>query len=293
MHAHPPLPPGVTEVPLGDQGLRAWRIETPACQALVSQQGGQVLEFQARGQSPLLWCSPRAAYAPGRAIRGGIPLCFPWFGPAPGDAALPAHGFARSRDWTLVAATVAGAAVQLELALVASADTRALWPHAFEARLRLVLDHRLSLHLTVTNPGAAALAFRFAFHSYFPLADCTRARVEGLEDAVCIDQLDAARSRQRHTGALRFQGETDRVFLHTGGRCQLVDEVRDRRIHVTAPDCRSVIAWNPGPDKAARLSDFGADAWRGMACVESGNIEDDGIELPAGAARCFTLVLEG
>lgn len=286
------LPPAVTETTLGTRGLRGWRISTPACQALVSAQGAQVLAFQARGQAPLLWLSPQALFQPGKAIRGGIPLCFPWFGPHPDDPARPAHGFARLRDWRLVEASATGEALQLELALDDDEATRALWSHAFSARLRLTFGRSLALRLTVTNTGQGDFPLGFAFHSYFPLADSAAAHVEGLDGSLYIDQVAAGRPRRHQDGLLRFSGETDRIYLFTSGCCRLVDEVNDHVVRLAAPECRSVIAWNPGPDKSARLADMGPGAWRGMACVESGNVEDDAVRLLPGAARAFTLVLE-
>lgn len=292
MPATPPLPAGLTPIALGGQGLRGWEISTPACHAVVSQQGAQVLEFQASGKPPLLWCSPLATRQPGKAIRGGIPLCFPWFGPHPNDAAKPAHGFARQRNWTLSAAGLAGESLQLEFTLSADAATRALWPHDFIATLRMTCGRQLALQLTVANTGLEPFGFGFAFHTYFPLADSRQARVEGLADSLCIDQLAPGRARHRQEGAVRFNGETDRIYLHTSGTCHLVDEGREQTLRIQAPDCRSVIAWNPGPEKTARLADMPPDAWREMACVETGNVEDDAPILPPGAARAFSLLIE-
>lgn len=292
MDAPIPLPEGMTEISLGAAGLRGWQITTDACQALVSAQGAQVLAFQARDKAALLWLSAQAAYAPGKAIRGGIPLCFPWFGPHPADPAKPAHGFARQREWTLVSAATTRDALVIEFQLAADAATRLLWPHEFLASLRMSLGSTLSLQLSVTNTGHDDCLFGFAFHSYFPIADSREARVEGLEDSACIDQLRPGQKRQRQEGPVRFDGETDRIYLHTAGRCRLVDEASNHALRISAPDCRSVIVWNPGAAKTARLGDMAPEAWRGMACVESGNIEDDAVRLPAGATRVFTLAFE-
>lgn len=292
MDALSTLPAGVTAIALGDQGLRGWQIATPVCRAVLSQQGAQVLEFQAAGKPPLLWQSPQATRQPGKAIRGGIPICFPWFGPHPTDAGKPAHGFARQRDWALANARQTPDALLVELTLAADDTTRELWPHDFLASLRISFGSRLALQLSVANTGTTPFRFAFAFHSYFPLADSSRACVYGLEDSVCIDQLAQDRTRSRQTGAVRFSGETDRIFLQTAGECRLVDELRNQAVLLSAPDCHSVIAWNPGPDKTARLVDMPPDAWRTMACIESGNVEDDAPELPPGAKQTFTLVLE-
>lgn len=292
MDAPIPLPEGMTEVTLGSAGLRGWRIATDACDALVSAQGAQLLAFQARGQAPLLWLSAQATYMPGKAIRGGIPLCFPWFGPHPTDPAKPAHGFARQHEWSLAAATATGDILVLEFRLGMDAATRALWPHDFLATLRMSLGSTLSLQLSVTNTGPDDCHFGFAFHSYFPLDDSRAACVEGLEGSVCIDQLRPGSARLCQDGPVRFEGETDRIYLHTAGRCRLVDEVRGHVVRISAPDCRSVIAWNPGAAKTARLGDMAPEAWRGMACVETGNVGDDAVTLPAGAAKAFTLAFE-
>lgn len=293
MNTQPPLPDGLTAIAIGDQGLRGWRVETPACRALICQQGAQLLEFQSRGEPPLLWLSPRATRQPGKAIRGGIPLCFPWFGPHPADPARPAHGFARQRDWTLARAGQAPdmSGLELEFTLAADAATRELWPHEFLATLRMRLGHQLALQLAVTNTGSSPFSFSFAFHSYFPLADSSRARVEGLGGSTCIDQLSAGRQRSRQTGPVRFSGETDRIFLGTPGDCRLVDEATGYAIHVTTTGCRSVVAWNPGAEKAARLADMPADAWRGMACVEAGNVGEDATVLQAGKTGTYSMVL--
>lgn len=286
-----PLPPGMRELPLGEHGLTAWAIDTPACSALVSAQGAQLLAFQPRGGAPLLWQSPTAVLQPGKAIRGGIPLCFPWFGPHPDTPALPAHGFARVRPWRLRAAETQGEDLHLALDLEADADTWRLWPFDFRAELQMTLGRTVRLALHVSNPRPSPLRFSFAFHSYFALQDCARARVEGLEGSVRLDQLDPTRRRTRQQGPLRFAGETDQVFLGVTGDLRLVDEAADTSVRIAAPGCRSAVAWNPGPEKAARLGDMPAAAWTGMACVETGNLEEDAVSLAPGETGRFGLLL--
>lgn len=292
MDATRPLPPALTEVALGSEGLRGWRVATPLCQALVSEQGAQLLAFQAIGRKPLLWLSPRARFSPGVAIRGGIPLCFPWFGPDPAGAG-PAHGLARQRNWSLAGAEMAGELLQLTFTLADDDATRALWPHAFRLTLVMLLGRTASLQLHVANTGTRDFRFAFALHSYFPVADIRRTRITGLEGVEYIDQLHAARARARHAEPLRFSGETDRIYVHASGECCLVDEAGGQAIRIHAPDCRSVVAWNPWAGKTARLADMAADGWQGMACVESGNVADDEVTLPAGASKVFSLLLEG
>jgi glucose-6-phosphate 1-epimerase len=276
---------------LGNAGLTGWKIATPHCRALISSQGAQVLEFQAVGKRPLLWLSEAAVYQPGRAIRGGIPLCFPWFGPAP-DGAGPAHGFARQLAWELTQAENRPDALHLQFHLGASPATRALWPHDFEATLGLTLGRVLQLQLAVSNTGATPFSFTFAFHSYFPVSDIARAQVDGLDGTPWRDQRDPARTQHIQQGLVNFAGETDRLHLHATGEYCLLDAAGGQAIRLSAPACRSAIVWNPGPEKAARLGDMAPDAWRGMACVECGNVDSDAVTLPPGAAKLFTLLLE-
>ncbi|MCD6061006.1 MAG: D-hexose-6-phosphate mutarotase [Moraxellaceae bacterium] len=292
MEAAVTLPEEMQLLPLGDAGLAGWKIATPHCRALVSIQGAQVLEFQAVGRKPLLWLSDTATYVPGKAIRGGIPLCFPWFGPHPDDPGKPAHGFARTLDWQLAQVERKPEALLLHFRLASSAATRALWPHDFEATLQISLGRVLQLQLEVTNTSAAEFSFGFAFHSYFPVSDIRQVQVEGLDGTPCIDQLNPARTPQTQQGPVRFAGETDRIHLHTGGELCLVDAAVDQAVRISAPACRSAIVWNPGPAKAARLGDMPATAWQHMACVECGNVESDRVSLPPGAAKLFTLQLE-
>lgn len=291
MDAAVPLPEVMQPVALGSAGLAGWKIATPYCRALVSAQGAQVLEFQAVGKKPLLWLSDAAVYQPGRAIRGGIPLCFPWFGPAPGGSG-PAHGFARLLDWQLTEAENKPDALHLQFRLAASPATRAFWPQDFEATLGLSLGRVLQLQLAVANTGASAFSFSFAFHSYFPVSDIRRAQVDGLDGTPWLDQLDPQRTQHVQQGPVGFAGETDRLHLHTAGEYCLVDGASGQAVRLSAPACRSAIIWNPGPEKTARLGDMAPNAWQGMACVECGNVGADAVSLPPGAAKLFTLLLE-
>jgi glucose-6-phosphate 1-epimerase len=229
---------------------------------------------------------------PGKAIRGGIPLCFPWFGPHPDDPGKPAHGFARLRDWELVQAAMAGDSLLLAFRLQSDAATRALWPHDFNATLVMTLGRTLALQLQVDNTGTQDFRFGFALHSYFPVSDVRTARIEGLEGVLYINQLHPERARLLQEGPVRFAGETDRIYLHTPSRYQLLDPGRGQAIRISAADCRSVVIWNPWEAKTARLPDMAPSAWQGMVCVESGNVEDDQVLLPAGAGKAFTLLLE-
>src|SRR6218665_2952753 len=205
------LPAGITEIPLGENGLRGLQVKTPLCKALLSLQGAQLLQFQAAGKPPLLWLSEDAIFKAGKSARGGIPLCFPWFG-AHADPDKPAHGFARHRLWALTTARRDDDIITLELELQDDSRTHPLWPHAFLARQTLVLGQDITLTLTVENRDKTAFSFTFAQHSYFPTSDIAHTRVTGLENHPYFDALQDWKIIESEKNGIRFAAETDRVY---------------------------------------------------------------------------------
>lgn len=251
--------------------------------ASVALYGAQPLTFQPHGAPPLLWLSEQAVYAPGKAIRGGIPLCWPWFGPHPSDLSLPAHGFVRTRVWQVLSASGApGGATALRLGLTDDDASRALWPHPFELELALLVGGALQLELLVRNTGEAPLSFSGALHSYFTVGDVAQIAVGGLDGAEYLDQTDAMR-RVRQSGPVRFAGEVDRIYLDTEAECAVEDPSLGRTIRVAKSGSRSTVVWNPWAEKARRLADMADDAYRGMVCVETANAAEDAVTLAPGA----------
>lgn len=286
------LPAGITEIPLGENGLRGLQIETPLCSALLGLQGAQLLQFQASGKKPLLWLSEDAVFKAGKSARGGIPLCFPWFG-SPAAEDKPAHGFARHRLWRLADARRDGDIVTLELELQDDSSTHLLWPHAFLARQTLVLGQDIRITLCVENRDKVPFTFTFAQHSYFPTSDISRTRVDGLEGRPYFDALQDWKILESEKDGIRFKAETDRVYEGASGHYRIVDEATGHSIVIASDDCKSAIVWNPWTEKNARMGDMGQDGWRRMLCVESGNTGRDAVTLAAGEQRCFTLQLSG
>jgi glucose-6-phosphate 1-epimerase len=285
----PTLPAGMRHIFLDDDSaFPGIAIETPVCRALVALQGAQLLTMQPAGQGPLLWLSPGAQFRPGKAVRGGIPLCFPWFAAHAENPAMPAHGFARNREWQLCEASADAAGnVHLAFALRDDEQTRALWPHAFLARLDYRLGAALAVAFSVTNTGSQALAFGFALHNYFPLRDVSRSRLTGLEGVSFHDKIFAGSGAQIENIPLRIDRETDRVYHDASGEYHLTDDVSGRALAIRAEGCRSAVVWNPWREKAARLGDVPGDAWKEMLCVECGNVGAADVRLLAGETRVF------
>lgn len=251
--------------------------------AEVALHGGHVLAYGRAGAPPLLWTSRRAVFAPGKAVRGGIPVCWPWFGPHPSDPARPAHGFARTRMWGALASADHGETVALTLRLGDDEQTRALWPHPFALELTVAVGPRLDVALTATNTGGAPLVAGGALHSYFAVGAVTRAAIMGLEGAAYLDQLTG----QTHTqaGPVTISAEVDRIYQDAGPACLIEDPALGRAIRVAKAGSATTVVWNPWAEKARRLADFGDDEYYEMLCLETANAGDDRVTLAPGASH--------
>ncbi|UHQ56521.1 D-hexose-6-phosphate mutarotase [Microbulbifer sp. YPW16] len=268
----------------GKPGLELVVVETNLCRAVVALQGAQLLEFQAKGHEPLLWLSPAAVFEPGKAVRGGIPLCLPWFGVHP-DPARPKHGLARTRSWELDAVRELPGGIRELVFTYCHPGDEDFTP--FNCRVTLQLGKKLRLALDLENSADEPARFSWAWHTYFPVDNVHDIRVHGLEDTGYLDNTRGLQPA-RQEGAVRFPGEVDRVYEHAGDT---------QRIETRAPiqahsgDCCSVITWNPGAELAATLADVG-EHYAGFVCVEHGNAFADSWQLGPGERRTAWLELE-
>ncbi|WP_232522361.1 D-hexose-6-phosphate mutarotase [Marinimicrobium alkaliphilum] len=270
-------------------GIPLLQVVTDHCVALIALQGAQLLSFQALNQAPLLWLSPACDFTPGKPLRGGIPVCLPWFGPHPTDDGQPKHGFARTRDWALETAAMSDdGSVTLVFALDSPGHPG--FEHPFRARLTMVLNQRIKLDLTIHNIGEKPFETTWALHSYHPVQDLKAARVLGLKGRDYLDNL-AQLARKTLTEDLAFNGEVDRAF--PGVDEPLMVETGEHRIHIEHANCPSVITWNPGPENAAGMADVGAGNEQGFVCVERGAVHDDAWTLAPGETRQAQLEIWG
>lgn len=262
------------------QGLPLIQVKSPLCQAVIALQGAQILEFKNSAGTPLLWLSPQCQFNPGSALRGGIPLCLPWFGPHPTDASKPQHGYARTRNWELtqVAENDEG---RCELTFELVSEPGPLFDYAFTCVLRMTLSRHVDIQLSVTNLDSQAFDFSWAFHSYFPVRILEQARVKGLAGRDYRDNLEQLITKTQDQD-LGFVGEVDRVFP---GIEQAVEIAGEPTIRIEHDQCPSVITWNPGPDNAAAMADVGAGNEQGFICVERGAVLDEAWHLDAGETR--------
>jgi D-hexose-6-phosphate mutarotase len=269
-------------------GLPHLDVRTPAATAQVFFHGAHIAQWTpAPLTESVLWMSAHSLFQRNKGIRGGVPVCFPWFGAHATAANAPQHGFARLIDWLLVDAGEADGAVTLVFELRGKSFPN--WPHSFRIRNRLTIGSTLTIALDVENTSHGPITFEEALHTYYAVGDITRASVEGLEDTDYLDKVQSfARIRQPHE-PIRFTAETDRVFLDTTSTCRIVDPALSRTIVIDKSESRSTVVWNPWSDGARRFTDFGPDEWREMVCVETANVRDAAIRLEPGGRHTMSV----
>jgi D-hexose-6-phosphate mutarotase len=280
---------GRIAVRAGNGGLPVVTLAGPHGACEVSLYGGQVLSYKPQGHAPVLFVSRKASYEAGKPIRGGIPVCWPWFGPHT-DRGKPAHGFARLRTWTLQTAEYSAQMTDVKLGLCDDEHTRTLWPHAFELTLRVVLDATLRVELTVHNRDKTSVMVSEALHTYLRVRDVSRVSVYGLEGVRYFDAL-TGREHPAQKAPIAIAGETDRIYHDTGAECRVDDPGLGRQIVVAKRNSHATVVWNPWCEKAKRLPDFGADEYPQMLCVETANCHAAAMTLPPGEVHTMSLSL--
>jgi glucose-6-phosphate 1-epimerase len=272
----------------GQGGLIRAVMTAGGAEAHVYLHGAHVLHFQPAGQPPALFASRESRFETGKPIRGGVPICFPWFGPRAGDASAAMHGFARDRNWKFkTVERLPDGSINVTLVLKWSPTLLQLWPHRFTATHSITLDargDRLTMELAVKNLGApepapAPFSFEAALHTYLAVGDVHQATVTGLENASYIDKTDSFARKQQPAEPIRVTGETDRVFVNAAGATTLHDPALKRRIVIEKSNSNSTVVWNPWVDKSKAMADFGDDEWPGMICIETANVADNAVTL--------------
>lgn len=274
-------------------GIATWRMDglpvldiaVPSATARIYAHGAQLAHWQPAGTAPVIFMSAESAFEDGKAIRGGVPVCFPWFGPREGRGA---HGFVRNRTWRVAEVREIDGAVLAKFETASDDATRALWPHDFTARLCFTVGTALTMDFEVTNTSSAAFTISEALHTYFAVGDARRTVVSGLEGAEYRDFPDRT-GLTLQDGPIRFTAETDRVFVNTAATCVLEDPVLGRRIIVEKTGSNSTVVWNPWIAKSAALADFGDDEWMRMVCIETANAFENSVTVEAGATHRMTV----
>jgi glucose-6-phosphate 1-epimerase len=271
----------------GVNGLTRAVIDNAHARARVYLHGAHVTAYEPVTDRPVLWLSDRARYRPGAAIRGGIPVCWPWFGPHPSDADKPQHGFARLCSWRVTDTAVLGdGGTRIALGLSDDDARRAVWPHRFELALTVTVGRALSVELSARNTGNDPFSCTGALHTYLAVADVEQARVCGLDGTDYIDKLDGdARKTQR--GDVVVSGAVDCIYL-SAPPLRLLDRPGRRRIRISATGSGTTVVWNPWRELAAAMDDVPDDGYRRMLCVEAANARHDARSVAPGQVHTLS-----
>ncbi len=271
--------PGLAQVVSGNGGLPKLEVATSSASAEIYLHGAQVTSWRPAGADEMIFLSKNSHWDDGRAIRGGIPVCFPWFRAKADDPKAPAHGFVRTREWHLDSVIARDEETVIAVFSTESdASTRHWWPHDFRLALRITIGSTLGLELTATNTGSAPFSFEEALHTYFRVGQAARIRVRGLNGVSYLDNVDQNREKTQ-SGDVVLTGPTDNAYLNTQSAAELIDPVLRRTLRTEKENSRTTVVWNPWQQGAAALSDLGADEWQQMTCVEASNILSAAVSL--------------
>jgi len=272
-------------------GLIRAVISTPEAEGTVYLQGAHVTEWTPAGQKPVLFMSSKSLFTPGKAIRGGVPVIFPWFGGREGGKPGPAHGFARSMEWQVESTATGSNGVTVVLVLEPNDATRALGFDSFGLRFRVTFGAALTMDLQTHNESSGDFIFEEALHTYLSIADIHQASVTGLEGTTFIDKTDGFKKKAQGNEPVTVAKETDQVHLNTGAECVVHDSVWGRTIIVDKSGSNSTVVWNPWVEKTKGMSDMGPEEWRVMICVETANASDNAVRLAPGASHTLRAMI--
>ena len=275
----------------GAGGLMVAEIANSHAEATIALQGAHVMTFQPRGQAPVLWLSQYGKFAPGKSIRGGVPVCWPWFGPHPTEAGFPAHGYARTVLWEVLE-TSAGekGETQIHFGLIETDATRTQWPHASNVQVRVTVGAALRVELVTRNNGNAPFELGEALHTYFHISDVADVTIHGLENSEYLDKV-ANFARKTQLDGVLIRSEVDRIYLNTEADCLIEDRGLKRRIRIAKQGSRSTVVWNPWIEKADKMGDFGREGYRGMVCVETANAFENTVTVAPGMEHSLVTVM--
>ncbi len=272
-------------------GLRYLEVDNPFAKAKIALQGAHVMQWQPKTEKhPVLWLSDHARYVRGRSIRGGVPICWPWFGAHPTDSTLCPHGFARVIPWRVIDAdsTYSGA-TRIALEMIQTPEAKRQLSYPYDLSMMLTIGRRLRIELATTNKAEHPFVIGEAFHTYLNISDIEKIKITGLQECVYADKL---RKYERYVenGLLKFNGEFDRVFLNHSSDCVIHDAGYNRLIRVSKSGSDTTVVWTPWEEKAHAMGDMGnGDEWRHAICVESTNAMENSVVINPNRTHLLTV----
>jgi len=259
-------------------------VENRNCTASIALQGAHLMTWQPKGEEPVIWMSPVATLAKGKSIRGGVPVCWPWFGPHATNPEFPGHGFARTVAWDVIGtASLDSGSTRISFRIAECSTDQ--WPCEVPAEMHMVIGRELELELVTINKNDEIFTVGDALHTYFKVGDVSRIAIRGLDGCDYLDKVDNG-VRKTQKGDVTIAGEVDRIYLDQGQDVFIDDPVMKRRIRIEKRSSHSTIVWNPWIEKCRKMGDFGSDdGYLGMVCVESANAAKDVFDIAPGESH--------
>ena len=256
----------------------------------LSLQGAHVLSWQPDGSDDVIWISEDAQFLQGKSIRGGIPICWPWFGAHENNQSFPAHGFARTVLWTVSETKIISLGeTQITLKLSTNEldqNIRDMWRFNTEVEYRITVSNILKLELTTSNHSAEDIIIGQALHTYFNIEDIANTKVYGLEGKTYLDKPDDFNAKQQN-GVIEIKDEVDRVYLDTAD--DIIIDNNERKIIIKKKGSQTTVVWNPWQEVANKMGDLGENGYQKMLCVESANAADDTITIKPSSSHTLSV----
>ncbi len=282
--------PEVAQVREGNGAMPRVQITSPLCGAEMYLHGAQVTSWKPAGSDEVLFLSTKSRWTDGQAIRGGIPICFPWFRAKANDPQAPAHGFVRTKAWQLESIFEEDDAVVVSMVTESDEHTRRWWPGEFRLVHRATFGSQLKLELICTNTGTTTLRFEEALHTYNRVADVQDVRLQGLDTVHFLDNTDSNKEKAQR-GEVAIASQTDSAYLDTRNPVELSDSKMRRRIRLVKTNSLTTVVWNPWREKASELPDLADGEWTQFLCIEASNILGAAVHLEPRQEHRMTAIL--
>ncbi len=270
--------PDTARVCRGDGGLARVVITSPLAHGEMYVHGAHVTSWRPAGNEEVLFLSSKSRWEEGQAIRGGIPICFPWFRGKADDPHAPAHGFVRTRSWQLYSIVENNAGVAVTMFTESDEQTRQWWPAKFRLVHRATFGSELKLELICINTGKTPLHFEEALHTYNRVSDVGVVHLRGLDGARFLDNTDSNKEKTQ-LGDVTIVSQTDSAYINNKNGVDLLDPKMRRRIRLEKGNSSTTVVWNPWQESASKLRDLGDGEWKQFLCVEASNIIGGAIML--------------
>lgn len=270
-------------------GIVVAEIDNALATATISLYGGHVVTWWPKHQSSaVLWISKLAKFVSGKAIRGGVPICWPWFGAHPSVKILPGHGYARISPWEVDSVrTLANGETEIKLTLQETDASRAHWPYSVSLTASITVGRTLTIELTTINKSDQEITLSEGLHTYFQIGDIAQVSIHGLAGEEYVDLVNG-NARYQQTGEITFEGEVGRIYVNSTSACVIKDKRLRREIRIDKSGSLSTAVWNPWEMSSSKMDDIGANGWRDMVCVETANALENKIIVGAGATHVIT-----